>query len=60
MVRCPFCSYEADASGFKLLRNPWKSWKYGSCEAKRLECPRCGRVFNYYRGVSPKTKKGLL
>jgi len=54
MVRCPFCGYEADVSGFSLLRNPWR---YRFYEVRMLECPRCGRVFNYYRGESPKTKR---
>jgi len=52
MARCPFCGHEADASSFKLLRSPWRFRFY---EVRMLECPRCGKVFNYYRGVSPKT-----
>jgi len=54
LVKCPYCGYEADSSHFKLLRDPWKFRFY---EVRRLECPKCGGVFNYYRGVSPKRNK---
>jgi len=57
MARCPYCGHEADVSGFRLLRSPWRFRFY---EVKRLECPRCGRVSNYYRGVSPKTGRASL
>lgn len=55
MVKCPYCEYEADVSGFKLLRNPWRFRFY---EVRMLECPRCHRVFNYYYyyGISPRGK----
>jgi len=53
MARCPFCGYEADASGFRLLRSPWRFRFY---EVKRLECPRCGGVFNYYHGMKPSRR----
>jgi len=49
MARCPYCGYEADASSFKLLRSPWR---YRFYEVRMLECPGCGRVFNYYHGVT--------
>ena len=54
MVRCPYCGYEADLSGFKLLREPWKFRFY---IVRMLECPRCHCVFNHYSGVSPRGKR---
>ncbi|MEM4592171.1 MAG: hypothetical protein QW196_02090 [Sulfolobales archaeon] len=54
MVKCPFCGFEADANGFKLLREPWRFRFY---EVKMLECPRCKSVFNYYEGTSPRGKR---
>jgi len=53
MVKCPFCGYEAELPGFKLLRNPWKFRFY---EAKMLEHPKYHNIFNYYYGVSPRGK----
>ncbi|MEM3974745.1 MAG: hypothetical protein QW320_10295 [Ignisphaera sp.] len=53
VIKCPFCGFEADASSFKLLREPWRFRFY---EVKMLECPRCGNVFNYYEGASPRGK----
>jgi len=52
VVKCPYCGYEADMSQFKLIRDPWKFRFY---EVKRLECPRCHGIFNYYFGASPKS-----
>jgi len=49
MIKCQFCGYESSLSEFKLLRNPWR---YRFYEVRRLECPKCHRVFNYYYGVS--------
>jgi len=54
MVKCPFCGYEADINGFKMLRDPWRFRFY---IVKMVECPRCHGVFNYYYGVSPKGGK---
>jgi len=51
VVKCPFCSFEADANSFKLLREPWRFRFY---EVRMLECPRCGNAFNYYEGTSPR------
>ena len=36
------------------LRNPWKFLFYS---VKRLQCPKCGGIFNLYSGVSPKGKR---
>uniref|UniRef100_A0A7J3ZK44 Uncharacterized protein n=1 Tax=Fervidicoccus fontis TaxID=683846 RepID=A0A7J3ZK44_9CREN len=54
MVKCPYCNYEADASGFKLLREPWRFRFY---TVRMLECPKCHSVFNHYHGVSPRGGK---
>jgi len=54
VTKCPFCGYEADASKFKPLRDPWKFRFY---EVKMLECPRCYSTFNYYFGISPRNGK---
>jgi len=51
-LRCPYCGYEAYASKFKLLRDPWRFRFY---EVKRLECPRCHNIFNYYFGINPRS-----
>lgn len=54
MVKCPFCGYESDISGFKLLRKPWRFRFY---TVRMLECPKCHGVFNYYSGVSAHGKR---
>jgi len=54
VIKCPFCGFEADASSFKLLREPWRFRFY---EVRMLECPRCRNVFNYYEGTSPRGKQ---
>jgi len=54
MVKCLFCGYEADINDFKLLREPWK---FGFYAVEMLECSKCGKAFNYYRGVSHRDKR---
>jgi transposase-like protein len=49
VVKCPYCGYEGE---FK----PLKTWKFRFYEVKRLECPKCHRVFNHYQGLSPAGK----
>ena len=53
-MKCPFCGYEASESKFEALRGPWR---FNFYTVKRLKCPKCGGVFNYYSGESPKTGK---
>jgi len=53
MVKCPYCRYETDISQFKLLKGPWKFRIY---DVKRLECPKCHGVFNYYYGITSNNK----
>lgn len=50
MVKCPFCEYEG---GFKRI----KTWKFRFYTVEMLECLRCHGVFNYYYGMSPRSKK---
>jgi transposase-like protein len=50
MVKCPYCNNE---KGFEKL----KSWKFKFYDVNRLQCPKCGGVFNLYSGVSPKGKR---
>ncbi|MEM0362067.1 MAG: hypothetical protein QXH57_05605 [Sulfolobales archaeon] len=50
MIRCPYCGFEGE---FKLLKN----WKFRFYEVRRLQCPKCGGLFNYYSGTSPTGKK---
>jgi transposase-like protein len=50
MVKCPYCGYEGQ---FKVH----KKWRFRFYDVERLECPRCGGVFNHYYGVSPGGKK---
>lgn len=54
MVRCPFCGHEADPSGFRPRREPWRFRFY---TVRALECPRCGGAFNHYSGTSPRGKR---
>jgi transposase-like protein len=49
MVKCPYCNYEGE---FKF----GKTWKFRFYDVKRMECPKCRGVFNYYKGVSSKGK----
>lgn len=51
MVRCHFCGYEAPVEGLRLMREPRR---YSFYEVRSLECPKCGGVFFYYYGVSPR------
>jgi ribosomal protein S27AE len=51
MVKRPYCGNEGYFEG---LRNPWEFLFYS---VKRLQCPKCGSIFNLYSGVSPKGKK---
>jgi len=53
IVRCPFCGYEAELDGFKLLKEPWEFSFY---TVRMLECPRCRNVFSYYSGISPPVR----
>ncbi len=53
MVKCPFCGYEGSVEGFKRLRD---SWRFRFYVVEMLECPKCHKIFNYYRGKSPKGK----
>lgn len=50
MVRCPYCGYEGV---FKPLRS---SWKFRTYEVLRLQCPKCGGVFNYYKNLVARGK----
>jgi uncharacterized Zn finger protein len=52
MIKCPYCGYEGE---FTLL----KTWKYRWWDVKMVRCPRCGGVFNYYYGISPKNRQIL-
>ncbi|MEM1676128.1 MAG: hypothetical protein QXX35_05810 [Desulfurococcaceae archaeon] len=54
MVKCPFCGFESDESGFRILREPWRFRFY---TVKRFECPKCHGVFQFYSGVSVKGKR---
>lgn len=53
-MKCPFCGYEGPEENFKLLREPWKFRFY---TVKRLQCPKCKGIFNYYSGVTAEGKK---
>ncbi|MEO3993821.1 MAG: hypothetical protein QN229_05930 [Desulfurococcaceae archaeon TW002] len=53
-MKCLFCSYEGPEENFKLLREPWKFRFY---TVKKLQCPKCGGIFNYYSGVTSEGKK---
>ncbi|PUA33137.1 MAG: hypothetical protein B7O98_01485 [Zestosphaera tikiterensis] len=53
-IKCPYCGYEGETNTYKELRKPWKFRFY---EVKRLQCPKCGGIFQHYIGTSPKGKK---
>lgn len=57
MMKCPFCEFEAEESKFKLLREPWRFRFY---TVRRLECPMCKGIFQYYTGVSSTGKKSVF
>ncbi len=50
MVKCPYCGFEG---GFKEL----KGWRFRFYRVTRLQCPKCGGVFNYYVGTSSRGKR---
>jgi uncharacterized protein (DUF2225 family) len=50
MVKCPVCNGEFEAE-------PLKTWRFRFYDVKRLQCPKCGGIFNLYSGVSPKGKR---
>ncbi|AFH42009.1 hypothetical protein [Fervidicoccus fontis] len=54
MIKCPVCGHEGNEGEFKLFKEPWKFRFY---DVKRLECPKCHAIFNYYSGTSPKGRK---
>lgn len=53
VIKCPHCGFEAPLEDFKLVRKPWKFRFY---TVRRLQCPSCGRIFNYYSGRAPSGK----
>ena len=53
VIKCPYCGYEAPLEEFRLVRKPWKFRFY---TVRRLQCPKCGRIFNYYSGKAPSGK----
>jgi len=57
MVKCPYCGYEANLNEFKLLRNPWK---YGVFTVRRLECPKCHKIFHHYFGITSAGKEVMF
>jgi transposase-like protein len=50
MVKCPYCNNEG---GFKEI----KSWRFRFYNVKRLQCPNCNGIFNYYYGVSSRGRR---
>jgi len=50
MVKCPYCGYEGE---FEIQ----KEWKFRFYNVKKLQCPQCNGIFNYYYGISPKSGK---
>lgn len=56
-IKCPFCGFSSDEDVYKKLRKPWRFRFY---TVKMLKCPKCGGVFNYYEGVSPKGKQSVF
>ena len=54
MIECPFCGFKGNIITFKQLRKPWKFRIY---IVRRLECPSCKGIFNYYEGKSDGSKQ---
>jgi len=50
MVKCPNCGNEEE---FEIL----KTWKYRFYNVKRVKCKKCGKIFNHYYGLTPKSRK---
>lgn len=53
VIKCPYCGFEAPIEEFRLVRRPWKFRFY---TVRRLQCPKCERIFNYYSGKAPSGK----
>ncbi len=53
VIKCPHCGFEAPLEDFGLVRKPWRFRFY---TVRRLQCPNCGKVFNYYSGKAPSGK----
>ena len=53
-IKCPFCGFEGD---FKLASKPWRFRFY---IVKKLECPRCKGIFNYYTGITPTGRRSVF
>jgi len=51
----PLLWFCGDLKDFKLLRDPWRFDFY---EVRRLECPKCHGIFQYYQGET-KSKKNI-
>lgn len=54
VIKCPYCGYKNEIKSFDSI----KSWKFRFYTVTMLECPKCGGIFNYYKGISPS--KGTL
>ena len=54
MIKCPHCGFVGEITDFKTI----KSWRFRFYTVTMLECPKCGGIFNYYKGISPR--KGTL
>ncbi len=57
MPKCPYCGFDGDLASFEQPRSPWRFRFYA---VYRLKCPKCGGVFQYYEGVSPKGKRSAF
>lgn len=53
LIQCPYCGFKGSENDYKLLREPWRFRFY---TVKRLECPKCKGIFQYYYGESPRGK----
>jgi len=48
-LRYPYCGNEEN---LKVL----KEWKFSFYDVRKIQCPKCNGIFNYYKGKSPKGK----
>jgi len=49
-IKCPHCGYPGEVNIFSKI----KSWRFRFYDVAMLKCPQCRRVFNYYKGISPR------
>lgn len=44
-MKCPFCGHSNQLEAVK-------EWRFRFYTVRRIKCPKCGGIFNYYSGTT--------